>query len=111
MRPRNFQGSSGYLLNLSKSVNPDFIDYTKQKLELTCFAEDVEQPDFTDGPPTHKAMAVRDYWVKKYNWGSIETKLNNESVPSYLGKHCTDISCQASSIYNDGVHALQPRFH
>lgn len=30
-------------------VDPEFIDYTKKKVELTRFAEDVEQPDFTDG--------------------------------------------------------------
>ena len=72
----------GHLLNLLKFKSILNL-LTIQKLELTRFTEDVEQPDFTDGPPTHKAMAVRDYWVKKYNWGSIQTKLNNESVSSY----------------------------
>jgi hypothetical protein len=79
MKSQNFKCSFGKSPQPFKiQVDPDFIDYTKKKVELTRFAEDVEQPDFTDGPPAHKAMEVKDYWTQEYNWDSVQSKLNNE---------------------------------
>ena len=99
MRPQNFQCSFGASpQHFEIQVNPDFLNYTRQKLELTRFAEDVDQPDFTDGPPTHKAMAVRDYWVNEYNWESVQSKLNNEQVLPLYWNARTDILLGCSNL-------------
>lgn len=61
-------------------VLPDFITQTKLKASLTRYAKDLDQPDFTDGPPRHNVSTVRDYWVEKYDWAKVERELNAQYV-------------------------------
>ncbi|KAG0651050.1 Epoxide Hydratase [Hyphodiscus hymeniophilus] len=61
-------------------VNEEFIAFTKQKVALTRFPEDVDQPDFTDGPPVHNGTTVRDYWVNEYDWDLVQTQLNAKLI-------------------------------
>jgi len=64
------------------NVDPEFIALTKEKVSLTRMAEDVDQPEYSDGPSLHTASVVKDYWLQEYDWESVQHELNNEYVPS-----------------------------
>jgi hypothetical protein len=60
-------------------VHEDFLQQTKQKLALTRFVEDeLEQPEFTDGPPTHAARDLAQYWQNEYDWRVVERHINSQ---------------------------------
>ena len=59
------------------SVDPTFIALAKLKASMTRFPVDVQQPDFTDGPPLHNATTVRDYWTDEYDWFQVQSDLNS----------------------------------
>lgn len=89
----NFEGSFGKAPAPFKiKVDPEFIALTKQKVSLTRMVEDVEQPDYSDGPPIHIASSVKDYWAREYDWESVQDRLNSEydtsgRVPKALRSH------------------------
>lgn len=60
------------------SVNPEIIALAHQKAYLTRFPVDVEQPDWSDGPPVHNATSVRDYWVNEYDWPEVQRDINSQ---------------------------------
>lgn len=60
------------------AVKPEFIALTKLKASLTRFPVDVQQPDWTDGPPVHNATSVRNYWVDEYDWVQVQNELNSK---------------------------------
>lgn len=60
------------------SVNPEIIALAHQKASLTRFSVDVEQPDWSDGPPVHNATSVRDYWVNEYDWFKVQREINSQ---------------------------------
>ena len=68
-------------------VDPEFIALTKLKASVTRFPTDVQQPDFTDGPPLHNATTVRDYWVDEYDWEQEQAYLNTRYVRSCIFQH------------------------
>jgi hypothetical protein len=57
-------------------VSPEFINFTVDRVATSRFPVDVQQPDWTDGPPNSVASAVRDYWVSNYSWTDVQTKIN-----------------------------------
>jgi hypothetical protein len=59
-------------------VKPDFIKKTTLKASLTRFADDIQQPDFTDGPPRHNVTTVRDFWVNEFDWFQVQENLNKK---------------------------------
>lgn len=60
------------------SVNPDFIRQTNLKASLTRYTHDLNQPDFTDGPPRHNITTIRDYWTNEYSWYAIQDGINKK---------------------------------
>ena len=60
------------------NVNKEFLQMTKLKIGFTRFAEDQEQPDFTDGPPQHNATSLAIYWNQEYDWRRIEADINSQ---------------------------------
>ena len=87
----NFEGIFGKApAPFTIKVDPDFVASTKRKVSLTRMVEDVDQPDYSDGPPIHIASAVKDYWAREYDWESVQDRLNSEYVlyghdPELLG--------------------------
>lgn len=61
-------------------VNPEFIKRTTLKASLTRFTDDLQQPDFADGPPRHNATTVRDFWVNEFDWFQVQENLNKKYV-------------------------------
>jgi hypothetical protein len=61
-------------------VKPDFIKETTLKASLTRFTDDLQQPDFADGPPRHNATTVRDFWVNEFDWFQVQENLNKKYV-------------------------------
>lgn len=59
-------------------VKPEFIQATKDKVSLTRYTEDFDQPDFVEGPPKHNVTTVRDYWVNSYCWEDVQSQLNKK---------------------------------
>jgi epoxide hydrolase-like protein len=59
------------------SVNEDFLKLTRLKVSLTRFVDDLNLPDFTDGPPTRVAKSVAAYWTEEYDWRKIEGSINS----------------------------------
>lgn len=68
-------------------VRPGFINKTIQKVALTRYTVDVEEPDFVSGPPRHNVTTVRDYWLNHYDWYRVQDQLNQRyvSVDCFLG--------------------------
>ncbi|KAL7791872.1 Alpha/Beta hydrolase protein [Trichoderma ceciliae] len=63
------------------SVKQAFLDQTRLKASLTRFVETEIQPpnnepEFTDGPPTHTAKAIASHWAKAYDWRAVEDDIN-----------------------------------
>ncbi|CAF9916642.1 MAG: hypothetical protein HETSPECPRED_002970 [Heterodermia speciosa] len=57
-------------------VHPSFINRTIQKVALTRFTVDVEEPELASGPPRHNATTVQDYWLHHYDWFRVQDQLN-----------------------------------
>ena len=57
-------------------VRPGFIEETLRKVSLTRYTKDIDEPDFTEGPPKHNVTTVRDYWVNHYDWFDVQARLN-----------------------------------
>ncbi|TVY89610.1 putative epoxide hydrolase [Lachnellula willkommii] len=95
----NFEASFGKApAPFEIKVDPEFIALTKQKVSLTRMVEDVEQPDYSDGPPIHIASSVKDYWAREYDWASVQDRLNSE-----LSQFTTTVELPASSAYKEAV--------
>lgn len=60
------------------AVNPEVIALARQKVALTRYPIDVEQSDWSDGPPVHNATSVRDYWVQDYDWSDTQREINSQ---------------------------------
>ena len=58
------------------NVHPSFIEETLLKVSHTRYTVDLEEPDFTAGPPRHNVTTVRDYWVNHYDWFDVQDQLN-----------------------------------
>jgi hypothetical protein len=58
------------------SVHEEFISLTKLKASLTRFIPDIDQPDFTDGPPRSIVETIAKFWSNEYDWRSVETSIN-----------------------------------
>lgn len=79
MTSMNFECSFGKAPAPFKiKVDPKFITLTKQKVALTRMVEDVEQTDYTDGPPVGIASKVKEYWEREYDWELIQDRLNSK---------------------------------
>lgn len=75
----NFKASYGTSPQPFKiEVDAAFVKDTKFKAFLTRYTVDIHQPDFVDGPPRHNVTTIRDYWVKEYDWFSVEKDINQK---------------------------------
>lgn len=107
MSSRNFQGTFGKSpAPFQIKVDPEFITLTKQKVSLTRIAEDVDQPEGSDGPSLRAALAVKDYWVNEYDWKLIQKQLNNEYDCEKFCKCFGSYVHQALTVYNDCGNAI-----
>ena len=59
-------------------VSPDFIDYIKQKVSLTRYVNDIDVPDFSEGPTLHNESTIHDYWLNDYNWFDVQDQINRK---------------------------------
>ena len=79
MSGQNFEGCFGKSPTPFKiKVDPEFVEFTKKKVNLTRYAVDIDQPDYTDGPPRHKTSEIKDYWSQKYDWEKVQDQLNSQ---------------------------------
>jgi pimeloyl-ACP methyl ester carboxylesterase len=76
----NYEATFGpEVLPFRISVDEQFLNTTKLKVSLTRFVDtELEQTDFTDGPPTKKARELAKYWAEEYDWRAVEANLNAE---------------------------------
>ncbi|APA06073.1 hypothetical protein sscle_01g008430 [Sclerotinia sclerotiorum 1980 UF-70] len=81
------------------SVDPEFIEQTTLKASLTRYTTDINQPDFTDGPPRHNITTIRDYWVNNYSWLSIQDQINK------------NFSQYTTTVYADGNYTYPIPLH
>ncbi|KAI9647645.1 hypothetical protein NHQ30_004030 [Ciborinia camelliae] len=83
------------------SVNPDFIRETILKVSLTRYITDLNQPDFTDGPPRHNTTTIRDYWVNEYSWFSVQDEINKN-----LNQFTTTVYADGNYSYPIPLHFI-----
>lgn len=57
-------------------VDPNFVANTQLKASLTRLTEDIDQPDWVDGPPRHNMSHIRDYWTNDFDWFDVQAHLN-----------------------------------
>ncbi|KAF2167470.1 hypothetical protein M409DRAFT_66038 [Zasmidium cellare ATCC 36951] len=58
-------------------VDPEFIDYTCQKVSLTRFVAPLEAVDvLAEGPPVQNSTAIAAYWEHEYDWFAVQDRLN-----------------------------------
>ncbi|KAL7905353.1 Alpha/Beta hydrolase protein [Trichoderma velutinum] len=65
------------------SVKEAFVEQTRLKASLTRFIDTEfqppnDQPEFTDGPPTHAAKTIASHWANVYNWRAVEDDINTQ---------------------------------
>lgn len=73
------------------NVNKDFIDETKLRVSLTRLAKEIDQPDWTEGPPVGFASRVKEYWTTQYDWFKVQAELNDSYITSsYVRVQFTD---------------------
>ena len=53
-------------------VHPSFIATTELKVSLARIANDIGVPNLVDGPSTQTATSTRDFWVREYNWRTVQ---------------------------------------
>lgn len=58
------------------NVDEDFIASSRLKASLTRLIDDIDQPDFTDGPPRRVVERVAKFWSNEYDWRSVEANIN-----------------------------------
>ena len=59
-------------------VNPSFIVTTELKVSLARIANDIGVPNLVDGPSTETAISTKSFWLKNYNWKSVQEELNQK---------------------------------
>jgi hypothetical protein len=59
-------------------VNPSFIATTELKVSLARIANDIGVPNLVDGPSTETAISTKSFWLKDYNWKSVQEELNQK---------------------------------
>lgn len=57
-------------------VDGGFLATTKLKASMTRFVDDIDQPEYTDGPPKHYVERIARFWSDEYDWRSIEAGIN-----------------------------------
>ena len=97
------------VLPFTINVNKEFLHIAKYKAGFTRFAEDIDQPDFTDGPPVYHATQLAKYWNSEYDWRLIEADINSK-----LHQFTTVVHTGPGSNYTDPVplhfvHHRSPR--
>ncbi|KAL7935542.1 Alpha/Beta hydrolase protein [Trichoderma chlorosporum] len=65
------------------SVKHGFVDQTRLKASLTRFIDTEfqppnDQPEYTDGPPTHAAKTIASHWANVYDWRAVEDEINSQ---------------------------------
>ncbi|KAI4210588.1 MAG: hypothetical protein LQ351_006566 [Letrouitia transgressa] len=60
------------------SIERKFIDITRLKVALTRYHEDIDILPWTEGPPRSNISDLRDYWIEKYDWYSVERQINSK---------------------------------
>ncbi|KAL9045820.1 MAG: hypothetical protein Q9214_001208, partial [Letrouitia sp. 1 TL-2023] len=58
------------------SIERRFIETTRLKVALTRYHKDIDVPPWTEGPPRSNISELRDYWIDKYDWYSVESQIN-----------------------------------
>ncbi|KAK0755600.1 hypothetical protein N5P37_011842 [Trichoderma harzianum] len=65
------------------SVKQAFVEQTRLKASLTRFIDTEfqppnDQPEYTDGPPTHAAKTIASHWANVYDWRAVEDDINTQ---------------------------------
>ncbi|KAH6658563.1 Alpha/Beta hydrolase protein [Truncatella angustata] len=73
----NFEASfSEDVKEFHVNVHEEFLAASKLKASLTRFVDDIDQPDFADGPPRRVVEEVAKYWSNEYDWRKVEAQIN-----------------------------------
>lgn len=57
-------------------VDPKLIEQTRQNAASFRPSTDIDEPKWTDGPPTTEILAIAKYWVDEYNWSEVQAGIN-----------------------------------
>ncbi|CVK87867.1 related to epoxide hydrolase [Fusarium mangiferae] len=68
--------SSSHLFKIS--INPDFISQTQAKVETWRPPIGLWSEWTNEGPPLEQLKDITEYWKNKYDWSSIQTRMNQE---------------------------------
>jgi pimeloyl-ACP methyl ester carboxylesterase len=63
------------------SVDPDFVEHTRQKAKtfrptVDLLDGDVSNPGWVEGVPSANLSALRDFWVDEFDWAETEEQIN-----------------------------------
>ncbi|KAF7868413.1 hypothetical protein EAF04_004945 [Stromatinia cepivora] len=71
------------------------------KASLTRYTTNLNQPDFTDGPPRHNITTIHDYWVNSYSWFSVQDQINKNLI-----QYTTTVYADGNYTYPIPLHFL-----
>lgn len=60
------------------NVDPSFIEQTQLKVSSFRPTLDIQQPAWSDGPPTSNITELARYWDEEYDWFAVQDRLNEE---------------------------------
>lgn len=61
-----------YKINVSSSL----VEETRLKVSSFRPSQDIDEPAWTDGPPTSEISAIAKYWTEKYSWSDVQAGIN-----------------------------------
>jgi pimeloyl-ACP methyl ester carboxylesterase len=61
-----------YTVNVASSL----IEETQRKASSFRPSTDIDEPAWTDGPPTSDITAIAKYWVDEYSWSDVQAEMN-----------------------------------
>jgi hypothetical protein len=63
--------------NFEVDVDPDFLEFTHQKVASYRPSIDLrDYPDWADGPPPHDVNSLAAYWNTTYDWPELQQQIN-----------------------------------
>ncbi len=58
------------------NISPSLIESTRRKVSSFRPSLDIDEPAWTDGPPTSNITAIAQYWIQEYSWADVQTEIN-----------------------------------
>ena len=57
-------------------VDQQLIEQTRQKAASFRPSVDIDEPAWTDGPPTSEILSIAKFWVDEYSWSKVQDQIN-----------------------------------